>query len=74
MADFPADLDHEHLMLRKKRKQDFNLQFKRSEFANLMMTLTLQNRFVAFHDWFRNEMQNGAATVEDVAEIVFTKI
>jgi len=45
--------------------------FKMSEYSNVMMAFALQNRFMAFHDWFDREIKNGAQSVEDVASAVF---
>ena len=39
--------------------------------SNIMMALTLQNRFIAFHDWFNREIEGGAQTVEEIAASVF---
>lgn len=39
--------------------------------SNVMMALALQNRFIAFHDWFDREIERGAKTVEEIAASVF---
>jgi len=36
-----------------------------------MMALTLQNRFIAFHDWFDREINKGANSVEEIAASIF---
>lgn len=67
-----------------KGKLDFQKKmFESAEFtpnydlkihSNIMMALALQNRFIAFHDWFDREIGNGAQSVEEVAKSVFPPI
>jgi len=61
-----ADLQR-HLLL----CAGYEPQFKMSEYSNVMMAFALQNRFMAFHDWFAREIKNGAKSVEEVAGVVF---
>ncbi len=42
-----------------------------TEYSNMMMALTLQNRFIAFHDWFDREIDKGAKSVEEIAASIF---
>jgi hygromycin-B 7''-O-kinase len=41
------------------------------KFSKLLLALTLQNRFMAFHDWFRPELKSGVSTLEEIAFKVF---
>lgn len=45
--------------------------YKSEQYSNIMMVLTLQNRFIAFHDWFSGEIEKGAESVEEIAQAVF---
>jgi len=45
-----------------------------TNYRELMMTLTLQNRFIAFHDWFAREIRQGANSIEEVASAGFPSI
>lgn len=45
-----------------------------ANYSNLMMALTLQNRFIAFHDWFAREVREGATSIDEVASAVFPSI
>ncbi len=45
-----------------------------SNYSELMMTLTLQNRFIALHDWFAREIRQGATSIEEIAGAVFPAI
>jgi hypothetical protein len=38
------------------------------------MAFALQNRFMAFHDWFAAEMKGGAESIDDIARAVFPSI
>ena len=49
-------------------------QFDSAQYSNMMMALTLQNRFIAFHDWFDREIDKGAKSVEEIAAIIFPPI
>ena len=49
------------------------LGFKPAEYSNIMMALTLQNRFIAFHDWFSREIDQGAVTIEEIAVKIFPR-
>jgi hygromycin-B 7''-O-kinase len=49
-------------------------RFRGQDYSNLMMTLALQNRFMAFHDWFDRELKNGATSVAEVARVVFPSV
>ncbi|NOT79777.1 MAG: aminoglycoside phosphotransferase family protein [Bacteriovoracaceae bacterium] len=44
------------------------------DYSNIMMALSLQNRFIAFHDWFDREIGKGAKSVEEIAAIIFPRI
>lgn len=46
-------------------------KFSGSHHSNILMALALQNRFIAFHDWFDREIERGALSVEEVAASVF---
>lgn len=46
-------------------------KFSGNHHSNLMMALALQNRFIAFHDWFDRELQRGASTIEEIAASCF---
>jgi hygromycin-B 7''-O-kinase len=50
---------------------EYGLKYSSRDYSNLMMALTLQNRFIAFHDWFDIEIRNGAESVEEIASTVF---
>lgn len=49
----------------------YNKILSSKEFSNLLMALTLQNRFMAFHDWFSKELKNSVNSMEDLVKIVF---
>ena len=49
-------------------------QFDSAQYSNMMMALTLQNRFIAFHNWFDREIDKGAKSVEEIAAIIFPPI
>jgi hypothetical protein len=62
---------------RQKRMWDsakLRPQFTSQNYSNMMMAIALQNRFIAFHDWFGREINNGAVTVEEIASSVFPPI
>ena len=46
-------------------------KFSGHHHSNIMMALALQNRFIAFHDWFDRELQRGANTLEEIAASCF---
>jgi hypothetical protein len=46
-------------------------RFEKGDYSNVMMALALQNRFIAFHEWFDREIEKGADTVEEVAAAIF---
>ena len=49
-------------------------KFRANEYSNMMMALTLQNRFIAFHDWFDQEIVKGFKSVEEIAAFVFPPV
>lgn len=52
----------------------FTPNYDQKNHSNIMMAIALQNRFIAFHDWFIHEIENGASSVEEVAKSVFPAI
>ena len=52
----------------------YHPNFATIDYSNIMMALTLQNRFIAFHDWFDGEIDKGAKSVEEIAAIIFPRI
>lgn len=55
-------------------KSECNFKFNSKNYSNVMMALTLQNRFIAFHDWFDREIEKGADSVEEIALTIFPQI
>ena len=53
---------------------EYKPQFDSAHYSNIMMALTLQNRFIAFHDWFDREIDKGAKSVEEIATSIFPPI
>lgn len=53
---------------------EYRPKFSSDEYSNVMMALALQNRFIAFHDWFDREIDKGAKSVEEVAAMIFPAI
>ena len=53
---------------------EYRPKFNPNEYSNVMMALALQNRFIAFHDWFDREIDKGAKSVEEVAAMIFPAI
>jgi hygromycin-B 7''-O-kinase len=43
----------------------------RESFSELLLALTLQNRFMAFHDWFKTELESGATSLPALARKVY---
>lgn len=41
------------------------------DFSYFLMILILQNRFIAFHNWFSKELSTGLASIEKIAETVY---
>lgn len=68
---FKGQPEHQQLIL---TAGGFNPPFKLNEYSNVMMALALQNRFIAFHEWFDHEIEKGAESVEDVASAIFPAI
>lgn len=50
---------------------NYKQKYDNKEFSELLMALTLQNRFIAFHDWFSKEINSGIKNLRDLAKIVF---
>lgn len=48
--------------------------FTAGDYSNVMMALALQNRFIAFHEWFDREIECGAKSVEEIAASVFPEL
>ncbi len=65
---FKGRSEHQQLLL---KEAGYSPQFKLSEYSDIMMALTLQNRFIAFHDWFDREIEKGAESIEDIASAIF---
>jgi hypothetical protein len=65
---FKGKSEHQQRML---NEAGFRPRFKLNEYSNVMMALALQNRFIAFHDWFDREIEKGAESIEDVASAIF---
>lgn len=53
---------------------EYKPQFDSAQYSNIMMALTLQNRFIAFHDWFDREIDKGAKSVEEISTSIFPPI
>lgn len=49
----------------------YKITFERKHFSNIMLAMTLQNRFIKFEDWFRPELQRGASSLDDLANKIF---
>jgi hypothetical protein len=45
--------------------------FSQQDYSNGMMALTLMNRFICFEEWFDVELSSGAASIEEVARMVY---
>jgi Phosphotransferase enzyme family len=50
---------------------DYKPNYKLNDYPNVMMAMALQNRFIAFHDWFGREIKEGADSIEEIAAKIF---
>jgi hygromycin-B 7''-O-kinase len=55
------------LQRRVMNESGFKEKIEPDRFSKLLLALTLQNRFMAFHDWFQPELKSGATTLEEIA-------
>jgi hypothetical protein len=49
----------------------YQITFERKHFSNIMLALTLQNRFIEFEDWFRPELLSGTDSLDALASKIF---
>lgn len=50
---------------------EYHPKYANEDYSNMMMALTLQNRFIAFHDWFDRDIAKGAHSIEEIAAKIF---
>jgi hypothetical protein len=58
------------LQNRLLRESGYSIEGDPREFSKLLLALTLQNRFMAFYDWFDREIPT-VKTLDDLALRVF---
>ena len=49
----------------------YQINFERKQFSNVMLALTLQNRFIEFENWFRPELHSGTSSLGELANKIF---